>query len=50
MVIAINYWEEITGTKGISFIWAMPLSFVVQIGVGMLASLVPIGMKSQPVA
>jgi len=45
VVIAVNYWEELTGTKGISFIWAMPLSLVVQIGVGMLASLVPIGRR-----
>jgi len=41
VVIAINYWREITGTQGISFIWAMPLSLLVQIGAGMLASLVP---------
>jgi SSS family solute:Na+ symporter len=46
VVVAISYWKEITGTEGISFIWAMPLSFVVQIGTGMLASLVPIGRRA----
>jgi len=40
---AINYWQELTGTPGISFLWAMPLSLLAQIGVGMLASLLPIG-------
>ena len=48
VVIAVNYWEEITGTKGISFIWAMPLSFVIQIATGMLASLVPLGRRARP--
>ena len=43
VVVAINFWEEITGTKGISFLWAMPLSFLTQMAVGMLASLVPLG-------
>lgn len=40
VVVAINFWEEITGTKGISFLWAMPLSFIVQMAVGMAASAV----------
>jgi SSS family solute:Na+ symporter len=38
-VILVSYWEEITGSKGISFIWAMPVGFVVQTAAGMLASL-----------
>jgi SSS family solute:Na+ symporter len=38
VVTAVNFWEELTGTKGISFLWAMPLSFMVQMIVGMLAS------------
>ena len=45
VVVAINYWKEITGSEGISFLWAMPLSFVVQIGVGMMVSLVPVGRR-----
>jgi SSS family solute:Na+ symporter len=42
------YIEDLTGTqgKGISFLWAMPLSFVVQTAVGMLVSLVPVGRKA----
>ena len=44
-VIAISYWKEITGTPGISFLWAMPLGLVVELGVGALASLIPVGRK-----
>lgn len=43
VVVAINYWKELTGTTGISFLWGMPLSLVVQVAVGTLASLAPIG-------
>ena len=39
VVCGVNFWEELTGTKGISFLWAMPLSFLVQMAVGMVASL-----------
>ena len=46
VVVAINYWREITGTQGISFLWGMPLSLVAQIAVGSLASLVPIGRRA----
>ena len=45
VVIAISYWKEFTGTQGISFLWAMPLSLVVEVGVGALVSLVPIGQR-----
>jgi SSS family solute:Na+ symporter len=49
VVGAVNYWEEITGTKGISFLWAMPLALVSQIVLGSLASLLPIGSpRPQP--
>jgi SSS family solute:Na+ symporter len=48
VVITVSYWKEITGTQTISFLWAMPLSLVVQIGVGMLASLIPIGRARPP--
>jgi SSS family solute:Na+ symporter len=48
VVVAINFWEEIMGTKGISFLWAMPLSFLVQMAVGMLASLLPVGRQRRP--
>ena len=47
VIVAINYWKELTGSTGISFLWAMPLGFVVQIAVGMLASLLPIGRAPQ---
>lgn len=46
VVVAVNFWKEITGTPGISFIWAMPLGLVVQVGVGMVASLLPMGRRS----
>lgn len=44
-VAVINYWRELTGQADppISFLWAMPLSLVLQIATGMLASLLPIG-------
>jgi Na+/proline symporter len=42
-VVAINYWTEITGEQGISFLWAMPLGLLVQVVAGSLASLLPIG-------
>jgi len=48
-VVAISYWKELTGTQGISFLWAMPLGLLVEVGVGALASLVPIGRKPHPV-
>jgi solute:Na+ symporter, SSS family len=46
VVVAISYWKEITGTPGISFLWAMPLSLVAEVGVGALVSLIPIGVRS----
>jgi SSS family solute:Na+ symporter len=46
VVIAVSYWKEFTGTQGISFLWAMPLSLLVEVGVGALASLIPIGPRS----
>jgi SSS family solute:Na+ symporter len=49
VVVSINYWELIwqplTGRPGISFLWAMPLGLVVEVGIGMLFSLLPIGRK-----
>jgi SSS family solute:Na+ symporter len=45
-VVAINYWEEITGTKGISFFWAMPISILAQIAVGTALSALPIGVRA----
>jgi solute:Na+ symporter, SSS family len=43
VVILLSYWREITGTPGITFVWAMPLSLVVEVAVGALVSLIPIG-------
>ena len=45
VVIVVSYWKEITGTQGISFIWAMPLSLLVEVGVGAVVSLIPIGRR-----
>ena len=49
-VVLVSYWEEIFGIRGISFLWAMPLGLLVQIAVGMLASLLPIGKRRPPIA
>lgn len=43
VVVAINYWEELTGTKGISFLWAMPLGLAALVAVASLLSLLPVG-------
>ena len=47
VVIVVSYWKEITGTQGISFIWAMPLSLVVEVSVGAVVSLLPIGRQAK---
>ena len=47
VVVAINFWEEFTGARGISFLWAMPLSFLVQMAVGAAVSLLPIGRRDR---
>jgi len=44
-VVLINYWETITGSPGISFLWAMPLGLLVQVATGVLASLLPLGRR-----
>ena len=49
VVAIINYWPDVTGTQGISFLWAMPLSFITQIGVGMLVSALPVGRRRNDV-
>jgi SSS family solute:Na+ symporter len=42
--LTINFWEPITGTRPIvSFLWAMPVSFVVEVGLASLLSLLPLG-------
>ena len=61
VVVAISYWKELAGVPGIdllkettglpdeiSFLWAMPLSLVVEFVVGALVSLIPIGRKPKP--
>ena len=50
VVVAVSFWQEIAGEPGISFIWAMPLSLLVQVAVGMLASLLPIGTWRPPLS
>ena len=48
VAVAINYWREITGTVSpISFFYAMPLSLVAQVAVGMVFSLLPIGRRPE---
>jgi len=34
VAVLINFWRELTGGPGISFLWAMPLSFLAQVCVG----------------
>jgi solute:Na+ symporter, SSS family len=46
--IAVCYWPELTGSPGISFLWAMPLSLLVEISVASLASLLPVGRAAAP--
>jgi len=46
VAVTISFWKELTGsTGGISFLWAMPLSFLAQTLVGSVASLLPIGRR-----
>ncbi len=46
VVVTISFWKELTGSSdGISFLWAMPLSFVAQTVVGSVASLLPFGTQ-----
>ena len=41
----ISFWEVLTGNRGPSFTLIMPVAFVTGMGVGMLASLLPIGPR-----
>jgi SSS family solute:Na+ symporter len=40
VAVLIAFWEELTGSNGISFLWIMPAGFVSGVGVGVLASVV----------
>ena len=44
--ISINFWEQFTGMKGISFLWSLPVSFVVEVGVAAVLSLMPLGRRA----
>lgn len=46
VAVAINYWEEITGEPGISFLLAMPAALIVQMAVSMIVSILPIGRRA----
>jgi solute:Na+ symporter, SSS family len=46
--ITISYWPELSGSPGISFLWAVPLSLAVEVGVASIASLIPIGRTADP--
>lgn len=41
VAVGISYSPELTGTQGVSFLWAMPLSLVAEVATGALVSLVP---------
>ncbi|MEZ6191296.1 MAG: sodium/solute symporter [Phycisphaerales bacterium] len=45
VIVPLNYWRELTGGDDppIGFLWAMPLGLVVQVVVGIAASLLPVG-------
>ncbi|MBP7937011.1 MAG: hypothetical protein KA354_20400 [Phycisphaerae bacterium] len=44
-VIGISYWQELTGTPGISFVWALPLALLVQILISAAFSILPFGRR-----
>jgi len=46
VVVAVNYWQELTGQVGGSFLWGMPLGLLVQLTVGAGVSLLQVGRKS----
>lgn len=46
VAVVISFWKNFTGNEGIGFLWAMPLSLLVQVAVGMLVSLV-IGRRKE---
>jgi hypothetical protein len=46
--VLVSYWKDLTGTSGIAFFWMMPVSLAVQMAVGCLASLLPIGPPARP--
>ena len=49
VVVTISFWKELTGSAGgISFLWAMPLSFLTQTVIGSVASLLPFGTQASP--
>jgi hypothetical protein len=48
IAIAINFWKEITGeTPPIGYLFTMPLSLTVQVVVGSLVSLLPVGIRNR---
>ena len=47
VVISVNYWKQLTGTAGISFVWAMPFGLLAQIVVGGVVSLLPLARKTE---
>jgi len=46
VAVVISFWKNFTGNEGIGFLWAMPLSLLGQVAVGMLVSLV-IGRRKE---
>ncbi|NIP95391.1 MAG: hypothetical protein GWO24_18880 [Akkermansiaceae bacterium] len=47
VAVTIAFWEDVTGTRGISFLWIMPAAFVSGVGAGFLGSVV-IGAPRNP--
>ena len=40
IAISFDYWKMLTGTPGIGFLWATPISLLLQVAIGSLASLI----------
>ena len=48
-VILISFWDDIFGTPGIGFLWAMPLGLLIQVSVGAVVSLVTPAKKAEEI-
>jgi solute:Na+ symporter, SSS family len=48
VAVGICYWTELTGRPGVSFLWSMPVSLLVEVAVASTMSLVPIGQPAVP--
>jgi len=46
--LLISYWKPLTGSDGIGFLWMLPIALTLQMAVGCVASLLPIGPRARP--